>query len=102
MEEQQFFNNAEDAQAAYNEAKAKADIDAAATQHAMVRLFEELSEDQMTSVKVLLNGCQADGSPSAFFYGGYLIAELQRRFGVCAGYGKNHDNEIANLVGSHG
>lgn len=84
------FDSPEELAAHVARQNSKQDMEADASRHALALLFEELTRDQLMSMKHLMQYLQQSGAMGATFYAGYVTSELQRRFGVCSACGVSH------------
>lgn len=74
----------------------QAQIDAAA--HRGVSFFESLNEEQLLTMRGLVNAMAANPEMTLPYYMGVISTHLQHRFGVCPACSKKHDDELIKLV----
>lgn len=76
----------------------RAEMSAEATRHDLIRFFNELTSDQLVTMRTILHHCSSDESgryPSHLE--GFISGILQFKFEVCVGCGKKHDDPSALL-----
>lgn len=90
--------NLEAMQRQMQEAQDRAMMAATAARHQITRFFDELSIEQMTTLRTILSHVQ-NQPQIAFFYDGIAAQTLNLKHNVCAGCGVDHDQEELDALG---
>lgn len=73
----------------------------AAFKHDLYRIFGELREDQLQSLRGLLHICampNGEGTSYAEHFEGIAVGVLHSKFGICISCNLNHDKEAEELA----
>jgi hypothetical protein len=73
-----------------------AQMDASA--HRGVSFFDSLTEEQLFTLRGLINAMASQPESALPYYMGVVSSHLQHRFGVCPACSKKHDDEINKLI----
>lgn len=74
------------------------EMEVSAFQHDWQRLIEDLSEDQLRTLRTMMHICGSQQNPSAFTFEAAITWQLKAAHGICATCGVNHDNELHDEV----
>jgi hypothetical protein len=92
----------EEEQRAMREAHERHEMHMDDFRHGFQRLFEELGEDQLGTLKMMFHLlCDRTNDSLAAHWEGMISWELKRRFGICVTCGKNHDEELTAPTEEH-
>lgn len=80
----------------FEEAQVRHQMMVANLQHEVQRLFKELSEEQLVTLRFLFNSCASVGPIASSYYEGLTTASLIHRYDWCA-CGEKHDPDAPLL-----
>ncbi len=96
-DEELVFESPEEAQAYFQAEHDRLSMMNDVARHEVVNMFQELPRDHARAFQAVLEYIQNSGENApiiAAHYGGFLGAEMQRRFDICAACGRNHHEEL--------
>lgn len=90
-----FFNSREELMAFMQEQAAKQEMAQDDYRHGVQRMFDELTEEQLVSLRHMLhNIAMSSESQLASYYEGQTSQALYHKFNICPGCGVDHEKEL--------